>query len=185
MPFLSIRRKAALETRRRTQRFSLSTQKRRYCRFGKNRRLVLLLAWETLFPTMGPLPVTSQTRAMWTLRYFLNSWCQMSFAKSTKACMAASDVSFAKLKAVQPHLARRVAVTHFVGPPHRECSAKPWIIASFLGQSQAKWPKKCLKGWQPALGMLQIHPKERGIRRLLAPKSAGHLRQPYSLFPHW
>jgi hypothetical protein len=28
------------------------------------------LAWETLFPTMGPLPVTSQTRAMWTLRYF-------------------------------------------------------------------------------------------------------------------
>jgi len=29
-----------------------------------------LLAWETLFPTMGPLPVTSQTRAMWTLRYF-------------------------------------------------------------------------------------------------------------------
>jgi len=31
--------------------------------------------------------------------------------------MAASDVSFAKLKAVQPHLARRVAVTHFVGAP--------------------------------------------------------------------
>jgi len=30
--------------------------------------LVLLLAWETLFPTMGPLPVTSHTRAMWTLR---------------------------------------------------------------------------------------------------------------------
>jgi stearoyl-CoA desaturase (delta-9 desaturase) len=68
MPFLSIRRRAALETRRRTQRFSLSTQKRRYCRFGRNRRLVLLLAWETLFPTMGFLPVTSQTRAMWTLR---------------------------------------------------------------------------------------------------------------------
>src|SRR6188508_774512 len=67
MPFLSIRRSAALETRRRTQRFSVSTQKRRYCRFGRNRRLVLLLAWETLFPTIGPLPVTSQTRAMWTL----------------------------------------------------------------------------------------------------------------------
>src|SRR3954466_3201132 len=62
MPFLSIRRTAALETRRRTQRFSVSTQKRRYCRFGRNRRLVLLLAWETLFPTIGPLPVTSQTR---------------------------------------------------------------------------------------------------------------------------
>jgi hypothetical protein len=23
------------------------------------------LAWETLFPTIGPLPVTSQTRAIW------------------------------------------------------------------------------------------------------------------------
>src|SRR6478672_6943000 len=67
IPFLSIRRRAALETRRRTQRFSVSTQKRRYCRFGRNRRLVLLLAWETLFPTIGPLPVTSHTRAMWTL----------------------------------------------------------------------------------------------------------------------
>src|SRR5688572_24772329 len=67
MPFLSIRRSAALETRRRTQRFSVSTQKRRYCRFGRNRRLVLLLAWETLFPTIGPLPVTSHTRAMRTL----------------------------------------------------------------------------------------------------------------------
>jgi hypothetical protein len=28
--------------------------------------LVLLLAWETLFPTIGPLPVTSHTRAMST-----------------------------------------------------------------------------------------------------------------------
>src|ERR1700709_1750380 len=64
MPFLSISRSAAPETRRRTQRFSVSTQKRRYCRFGRNRRLVLLLAWETLFPTIGPLPVTSQTRDM-------------------------------------------------------------------------------------------------------------------------
>jgi len=27
----------------------------------------LLFAWETLFPDMGPLPVTSHTRAMWTL----------------------------------------------------------------------------------------------------------------------
>jgi hypothetical protein len=26
--------------------------------------LVLLLAWETLFPVTGPLPVTSHTRAM-------------------------------------------------------------------------------------------------------------------------
>src|SRR5579859_5959521 len=47
-----------------TQRFSLSTQKRRYCRLGKKRRLVLLLAWETRFPTTGFLPVTSHTLAM-------------------------------------------------------------------------------------------------------------------------
>src|SRR6185312_2096351 len=80
MPFLSIKRRPAFEMRRRTQRFSLSTQKRRYCRFGRNRRLVLLLAWDTLFPTIGPLPVTSHTRAMWTLRYF----------STAAACVAAS-----------------------------------------------------------------------------------------------
>ena len=31
--------------------------------------------------------------------------------------MDATDLLFAKLKAVQPHLARRVAVTHFEGHP--------------------------------------------------------------------
>jgi hypothetical protein len=41
-----------------TQRFSVSSQKRRYCRFGRKRRLVRLLAWETEFPTIGRLPVT-------------------------------------------------------------------------------------------------------------------------------
>jgi len=66
----------------------------------------------------------------------------MSFAKSTKACMDASEVSFAKLKAVQPHLARRVAVTHFEGHPRGMYPAKPWIIASFLGLSQASMAKK-------------------------------------------
>src|SRR5690606_33853611 len=64
MPFLSIERSADVLTRRRTQRFSLSTQKRRDCRLGKKRRLVLLLAWETLLPTIGFLPVTWHTRAM-------------------------------------------------------------------------------------------------------------------------
>src|SRR5690606_15373408 len=42
----------------------LSTQNRRDCRLGRKRRLVLLLACETLLPTIGPLPVTWQTRAM-------------------------------------------------------------------------------------------------------------------------
>src|SRR5690606_22832150 len=64
MPFLSIVRMALVETRRRTQRFSLSTQNRRDCRLGKKRRLVLLFACETLLPTIGPLPVTWHTRAM-------------------------------------------------------------------------------------------------------------------------
>ena len=45
-------------SRKLIHRFSLSIQKRRRCRFGKNRRLVLLLAWETLFLTIGALPVT-------------------------------------------------------------------------------------------------------------------------------
>src|SRR5687768_5041852 len=64
MPFLSMVRSAAWLTRRRTQRFSFSTQKRRLCRLGRNRRLVRLFAWETLFPVIGRLPVTSHTRAM-------------------------------------------------------------------------------------------------------------------------
>src|SRR5690606_2030821 len=33
-------------------------------RFGRNRRRVLLLAWDTLLPLIGPLPVSSQTRDM-------------------------------------------------------------------------------------------------------------------------
>jgi len=46
--------------------------------------LVLLLAWETLFPTMGPLPVTSQTRAMWTLRYFYKQLVPDEFCEINK-----------------------------------------------------------------------------------------------------
>ncbi len=62
MPFLSIVRTAHVETRSLTQRFSLATQKRRLCRFGKKRRRVLLLAWETLLPVCTRLPVTWHTR---------------------------------------------------------------------------------------------------------------------------
>jgi hypothetical protein len=46
------------------QRFSDSIQKRRFCKFGKKRRFVLLFAWETLLPTIGFFPVTWQTFAM-------------------------------------------------------------------------------------------------------------------------
>src|SRR5665213_2424812 len=34
------------------------------CRFGMNRRLVLLLAWLTLLPTSTPLPVMTHRRAI-------------------------------------------------------------------------------------------------------------------------
>ena len=64
MPFLSMVRRPAWLTRRRTQRFSLSSQKRRDCRLGRKRRSVLLLAWETWFPLSGFLPVTWHTRGM-------------------------------------------------------------------------------------------------------------------------
>src|SRR3989344_3368782 len=93
IPFLSIKRRAALETRRRTQRFSVSTQTRRHCRFGRNLRLVLLLAWETLLPTLGFLPVTSQTRSMMTLRYCLTA---VRWALGLRAQVG-----------LRPHLARK------------------------------------------------------------------------------
>lgn len=64
IPFLSIVRNAAFDRRRLIHRFSFSSQNLRLCKFGKKRRLFLLLAWDTLFPVNGFLPVTSHTRAM-------------------------------------------------------------------------------------------------------------------------
>src|SRR5690625_4932610 len=64
IPFLSMMRRPFVDTFRRTQRFSLSTQKRRVCKLGKNRRRVLLFACDTLLPVIGRLPVTWHTRAM-------------------------------------------------------------------------------------------------------------------------
>src|SRR4249919_3383601 len=57
-------RRALVETRSFTQRFSLGTQKRRSCRFGSQRRRVLLLACDTLLPDCARLPVTWQTLAI-------------------------------------------------------------------------------------------------------------------------
>src|SRR5262245_51276054 len=62
MPFFSMVRRPRVETRRLTQRRSVSSQKRWVCRFGRKRRRFLLLAWETRLPTATLLPVTSQTR---------------------------------------------------------------------------------------------------------------------------
>ena len=67
MPTLSMVRNAALETRRRTQRFSLSTQKRRDCKLGKKRRLVLLLACDT-YCQHRALTGHFETRAMVSLQ---------------------------------------------------------------------------------------------------------------------
>src|SRR4051794_13349796 len=53
---------ALVETRRRTLRPSASEMKVTLHRFGRNRRLVLILEWLTLWPTWGPLAVSSQRR---------------------------------------------------------------------------------------------------------------------------
>src|SRR5512140_444253 len=53
---------AGVETRRRTLRPSASEMKVTLHRFGRNRRLVLLLEWRTVWPTSGPLAVNSQRR---------------------------------------------------------------------------------------------------------------------------
>src|SRR5580704_16446881 len=62
MPRFSTVRIPLAVSRSVTQRFSVSTQKRCVCRFGRKRRRFLLLAWETRLPTAGFFPVTSQTR---------------------------------------------------------------------------------------------------------------------------
>src|ERR1700726_2569933 len=53
---------ALVETRRRTFRPSASEMKVTLHRFGRKRRLVLILEWLTLWPTCGPLAVSSQRR---------------------------------------------------------------------------------------------------------------------------
>src|SRR5690554_6444325 len=73
MPFLSMVRSAAVETRSFTQRFSLATQKRRSCRFGMKRRRVLFMACETLLPVVVRLPVTWHTRAITHLVDFVGA----------------------------------------------------------------------------------------------------------------
>src|SRR6516165_12517974 len=55
---------ALVETRRRTLRPSASDMNVTLHRFGRKRRLVLMLEWLTLWPTWGPLAVSSQRRDM-------------------------------------------------------------------------------------------------------------------------
>src|SRR5476651_622031 len=53
---------ALVETRRRTLRPSASEMNVTLHRFGRKRRLVLILEWLTLWPTCGPLAVSSHRR---------------------------------------------------------------------------------------------------------------------------
>jgi hypothetical protein len=48
----------------RSRRVVPSTTARTVCKFGYQRRFVLLLAWLTLWPVVGPFPQISHTRAM-------------------------------------------------------------------------------------------------------------------------
>ena len=52
----------------RMRRVRPSTTARTRCRFGYQRRFVLLLAWLTLWPVVGPLPQISHTRAIGSSR---------------------------------------------------------------------------------------------------------------------
>src|SRR4029450_9537926 len=61
-PLWSTLFKALVETRRRTLRPSASEMKVTLHRFGRKRRLVLMFEWLTLWPTCGPLAVSSQRR---------------------------------------------------------------------------------------------------------------------------
>src|SRR4051812_15547617 len=63
-PLWSTLLSALVETRRRTLRSRASEMNVTLTRFGRKRRLVLMLEWLTLWPTRGPLAVSSQRRDM-------------------------------------------------------------------------------------------------------------------------
>src|ERR1700722_2609262 len=80
---------ALVETRRRTFRPSASEMKVTLHRFGRKRRLVLILEWLTLWPTSGPLAVSSQRR-------------DIAKSSSVPACRPLHGVGRRVLKHVHP-----------------------------------------------------------------------------------
>jgi len=54
-------RNPLLDTSNLTKRFSLGTQKRCQCKFGRKRRFVWRFEWETLDPVIGRFPVIWHT----------------------------------------------------------------------------------------------------------------------------
>src|SRR6476646_4605007 len=69
-PTCSTERNPCVDTRSLTLCPSASEISVTFCRFGRNVRFVLLLAWATLLPTCRPLPVSSQTRDMVSILIF-------------------------------------------------------------------------------------------------------------------
>src|SRR6185369_16513337 len=65
---------ALVETRRRTLRASASEMKVTLTRFGRKRRLVLMFEWLTLWPTWGPLAVSSQRRDILKILFHPRPW---------------------------------------------------------------------------------------------------------------
>src|SRR6186713_766637 len=63
-PLCSTERSPWVETRNLKLWSSFSLSSVTFCRLGRKTRLVLLLAWLTLWPTWRPLPVSSQMRDM-------------------------------------------------------------------------------------------------------------------------
>jgi hypothetical protein len=63
-PLCSTERRPWVDTRNLKLRSSFSEISVTFCRLGRKTRLVLLLAWLTLWPTWRPLPVSSQMRDM-------------------------------------------------------------------------------------------------------------------------
>ena len=72
MPFLLISFSADVDTFKVTHLSSSGIKKRFLTKLALNLRLVLFIAWETLFPTIALFPVSSQTLdiALYFSRYF-------------------------------------------------------------------------------------------------------------------
>src|SRR5690606_37734768 len=120
MPFLSMVRRALVETRSLLQRFSRATQKRRSCRFGMRRRRVLFMACETLFPVVVRLPVTWHTRAITHLVEF--DWTPLGQgsggpARPRDAAGARCGKTSARWAVLEPAVRNRASG----GPPGRPC----------------------------------------------------------------
>src|SRR4051812_7936703 len=128
---------ALVETRRRTLRSRASLMKVTLTRFGRKRRLVLMLEWLTLWPTWGPLAVSSQRRDMASI---------LEFDPPTRAAaiLGAPGANFVSLKGAGGRIGGKGRVVKdlggVLGPPRPRCAPSPACGgglggASAMGQS--------------------------------------------------